>query len=62
MLPTHHRPDVYEDHISEFDPKAVCHYPLDILSPIPLIEPTTERRPRDGQQEENPEPASLGQS
>lgn len=29
MLPTRHRRDVYDDHISQFDSKATCPYPLE---------------------------------
>lgn len=30
MIPTHHRPDVYENHVEELvNPQETCHYPLE---------------------------------
>lgn len=29
MLPTRHRSDIHQDHTSELDPQATCHYPLE---------------------------------
>lgn len=33
MLPTHHRPNIYQDHVEELDPQATCHYPIEDAQP-----------------------------
>jgi hypothetical protein len=33
MLPTHHRPNIYQDHVEALDPQATCHYPLEDAQP-----------------------------
>lgn len=39
MLVIHHRPDIYDRHVSDVDPQTICHYPLDDN------EPTTQQIP-----------------